>query len=60
MYVNELVEKHGLGIWVSCKKHGYPKFQVVEKGNQEKEFLCEYEDGLRFTIVDRLNDYELA
>jgi hypothetical protein len=60
MSVSELVEKHGLGIWVSCKKHGYAKFRVIEKGNKKKGFLCEYEDGHRFILVDCLNDYELA
>lgn len=61
MYIRELVEKHGLGIWVFCKKTSYPPFQVVECLNADDQgrhqFKVCYGDGHESIIVDCLDDY---
>ena len=59
MYIGELVNQHGLGIWVSCNKIGYPEFQVVEKLEDVACFKIKYADGHELILSDILGDYEV-
>ena len=62
MRVYELVEQHGLPIKVTCGKPTlYPDFTVMKKLT-ERTFLCQYDDGKTFELVDHsnCNDYELV
>lgn len=56
--LKELVEKHGLGIWVETKDKRYPRFQILK--DDGKFYEVQYESGRLGVVLKEYktcNDY---